>query len=70
MDNSKLGRYEMIEDGREKFWTLQKVGDDYVARWGKIGGSAEGLNGPSKTYSEDEIDKVIQSKLNKGYEKI
>jgi len=56
----------MIEDegNHFKFWEYKKIGDMYIASWGRIGGDRPLGN---KAYTEDEIKKLVKSKMRKGY---
>jgi hypothetical protein len=56
-------RYENTEGGHSKFWELQKTKGGWDAFYGKIDGTAQG----PKFYSDDEVEKVIASKVKKGY---
>lgn len=56
-------RYEMVDCDHYKFWEYKRVGNDYVAVWGRIGKTPGG----SKIYSADEINKLVREKIKKGY---
>jgi predicted DNA-binding WGR domain protein len=56
-------RFEMVEGIHFKFWEYSRVGNQYLARWGRIGKSIGG----SKTYTEEQINKLVKEKCNKGY---
>ncbi len=63
------GRYECVGDGHCKFWEIEKLSSGkYRAKWGKIGYDIPPKN--VKDYSLDEVEKVIKSKIRKGYEKV
>jgi predicted DNA-binding WGR domain protein len=65
------GRYEFVDASSNKFWALKKQGSDFVATWGKIGSSADvNGDGPTKVYDSAEAQKVVASKLAKGYVKV
>jgi len=57
-------RLEMVEGNHNKFWQYKKVGNEYVATWGKITALRPQGN---KIYSEEEIKKLLKTKLAKGY---
>lgn len=56
-------RYEMVDCDHYKFWEYKRVGDKYIASWGRIDHPAQG----SKIYTEDEINKLVREKIKKGY---
>ncbi len=57
-------RYEMTEDGHNKFWEIESNSPTtVVATWGKIGKDPQG----EKEYPIDGIEKLIKEKLKKGY---
>lgn len=62
-----VGRYENHEAGHNKCWVLTKTKAGYEAHWGKC--DATNLQGP-KVYTEQEIEKVVDGKIKKGYEKV
>lgn len=61
----KSRRFEFVDGGSSKFWRIDSTGK---AEYGKIGSSVD-LNGggPAKVYDAVEAQKVIASKLAKGY---
>ena len=56
-------RYENTSDGHSKFWELHKTKSGFDAYWGKIDAKPAG----PKFYAKDEVEKVIASKVKKGY---
>ena len=64
-------RYEFIEGGSKKFWEVKVDGDQYFTRYGRIG--SEGKITVKQADSEDdarvEAEKLLASKLKKGYER-
>ena len=61
-----IERYENTEDGHNKFWELHSTKGGFNAFWGKIGKTPAG----PKFYGPDEVGKVRDSKLKKGYVKV
>jgi predicted DNA-binding WGR domain protein len=61
--NKMLGRYEYKDEKSDKFWTIEKVGPEYKATWGRIGSAGQG----PKIYTEGEAYDKIQEKISKGY---
>jgi hypothetical protein len=60
---SGLGRYEMTENGHNKFWSIRQLpSGNYEATWGRIGTA-----GQSIIYSAVEAAKKIREKIAKGY---
>ena len=57
-------RLENTSGGHNKFWEFKRVGKDFIACWGKI--TADRPQG-NKIYSEEEINKLVQEKIKKGY---
>lgn len=65
-------RYEYIGGTSKKFWEIRIDGTRYVARWGRIGtdGSVTIKNFGSTDEAQREADKMVASKLAKGYRKV
>ncbi len=59
-------RFEYVSYTSYKFWELRETTGGYNASWGKIGYSPSGR----KFYSFYDAEKMINQKLNKGYEQV
>ena len=59
--------YEYNENGSNKFWEISKSGSKITTRWGKIGSNGNILKKHYGDKVDIEYDKLIKSKLNKGY---
>lgn len=59
--------YEFSENGSNKFWEISKSGSKIITRWGKIGSNGNILKKDYGDKVDIEYDKLIKSKLNKGY---
>jgi hypothetical protein len=59
-------RFENHQGTSNKFWELRSTKGGFNAFWGGIGKAEQG----PKFYGTDEVEKVIDSKLKKGYEEV
>ena len=64
-----MPRYELVDGSTQKFWEIERDGNTYTVRYGKIGTdgqkSAKAFESDAKTTKE--YDKAIASKVKKGY---
>ena len=62
--------YEFSEGTSHKFWAIELDGSSFTARWGKIGtqGQSKRQDFESPEEAKREFDKLIASKLKKGYQ--
>jgi uncharacterized protein (TIGR02996 family) len=62
--------YELSEGTSHKFWEIELDGSSFTARWGKIGtqGQSKRQDFDSPAEAKREYDKLIASKLKKGYQ--
>ncbi|MEZ4234955.1 MAG: WGR domain-containing protein [Myxococcota bacterium] len=65
-----MPRYEFVEGSSSKFWEIERDGNTFTVRYGKIGTdgqtSTKSFDSPEKT--QKEYDKMIASKTKKGYQ--
>jgi predicted DNA-binding WGR domain protein len=59
-------RFENHEGTSNKFWEIRPAKGGFNAFWGAIGKTEQG----PKFYDATEVEKVIASKLKKGYEEV
>ncbi|HWA24476.1 MAG TPA: WGR domain-containing protein [Lacunisphaera sp.] len=64
-----LRRFVCVEDGARKFWETQVQGTELIVRFGRIGtkGQTQTRAFASADGAQREADKLIRSKLGKGY---
>ena len=61
--------FELVEDSGPKFWAVEVVGKEVVVRFGRVGmgGQVQRKSFASAAAANLERDKLIESKLAKGY---
>jgi uncharacterized protein (TIGR02996 family) len=65
-----MPRYEFKEGSSSKFWEITLSGSSFTTRWGKIGtsGQEKKQSFSNAMEAKQEYDKLIASKVKKGYE--
>lgn len=64
-----MPRYEYTDDKSKKFWEIEREGDSFTTRFGRIGTDGQTS---TKTFDDEakcirEYDKLVQQKTKKGY---
>ncbi len=62
-------KFKHTTDGHNKWWDIEVDGSTYTVTYGRIGGKGDERTKtfPSATKAQQEADKMIASKLDKGY---
>ncbi len=65
-----MQRYELSDGKSHKFWAIDLEGTDVTTQWGRIGtdGQSKVKSFGSVAEAEKERDKLVRSKVKKGYE--
>lgn len=64
-----MPRYEFVEGSSSKFWEIERSGNTFTVRYGKIGtdGQTQTKVFDSEAQTTKEYDKMVASKTKKGY---
>jgi DNA ligase-1 len=67
-----MRRFEFRDQKSNKFWEIERDGAELSLRWGRIGTDGQSARKPqaSEAKAKAEYDKLIRSKLDKGYEEV
>jgi DNA ligase-1 len=67
-----MRRFEFRDQKSSKFWEIERDGAELVLHWGRIGTDGHKARKPlpSEAKAKAEFDKLIRSKLDKGYEEV
>jgi len=67
-----MRRFELSDGKSDKFWSVERAGAELHLSWGRIGtqGQARTKTFASDTKAEAEENKLIASKVKKGYEEV
>jgi uncharacterized protein (TIGR02996 family) len=67
-----MPRYEFVEGSSSKFWEIELDGVSFTARWGRIGteGQEKTQTFASPAEAKKEYEKLISSKVKKGYQAV
>jgi uncharacterized protein (TIGR02996 family) len=67
-----MPRYEFVEGSSNKFWEIEREGNSFTVRYGKVGtnGQTSTKEFGSEAETKKEYDKMIASKTKKGYREV
>jgi uncharacterized protein (TIGR02996 family) len=67
-----MPRYEFVEGSSNKFWEIEREGNSFTVRYGKVGTSGQTSTKVfgSEAETTKEYDKMIASKVKKGYREV
>lgn len=67
-----MRRFEFRDQKSNKFWEIERDGAELILRWGRIGTDGQSARKPqaSEAKAKAEYEKLIRSKLDKGYQEV